>query len=251
MGSAVGKAIPSAVAPSASNSVPVLTEPQLGPYQPMTGSSVIPVVPQTGTPGEASPQPGFGGAWGTGSQFNSGSAGAPSLPPDGFLFRQGPIDAHYLSESETRNPYGKVNNPPTRGMWTRIQQFVNGIATSQDTDLTGVKARHPQQRTSVMRNALPARGIGYAPETYEPRQLPQRENTSKYLPSTGTQAYGVTTPNGGTGAVKGVLNSDTYGAGQTAGGIGGSQYTPQPGPPATYSTASQDIANYSGMPTWG
>jgi hypothetical protein len=241
MGSAVAKAVPSAVAPSAQNSVTILTEPQLGPYQPMTGSSYVPVVPQNGAPGEAGIQPGYGSVYGTGSQANSGSAGAPSVPVSGYLFTQGPIDAHYSSEMQGRDPYAKVNNPPTRGMFTRIQTFLNHIAQSpQDVDPNGFRISPPQQRTSVMRNQLPNHGGGYAPETYTPRQLPQRDNTYKYNPATGTQAYGT-----------GVLNSDTFGAGQTAGGQGGSQYTPQPGPPATYSTASQDIANYSGMPTWG
>jgi hypothetical protein len=250
---AVAKAVPSAVAPSASNTVQILTDPQLGPYQPMTGSAVIPVVPQAGAPDDVSPQPGFGGAYGEGGQFNAGSQGAPSVPGmGGQLFTNGPIDAHYRDETETRNPYAKVNNPPTRGMFTRVQEFLNHIAQSpQNVDPNGFRARPAQQRTSVMLNTMPSHGGGYAPETYTPRQMPQRGNTAKYLPATGTQGYGVTQPNGGTGSAKGVLNSDTYGAGQTAGGIGGSQYTPQPGPPATYSTASQDIANYSGMPTWG
>jgi hypothetical protein len=248
----IAKAVPSAVAPSAQNSVKILTEPQLGPYTPMSGHSVIPVVPQAGSPDDAPRQPGYGDAYGEGGQFNAGSGGAPSVPGmGGVLFTNGPIDPHYQDETETRNPYAKVNNPPTRGMLTWVKGYLNGIARSQDTDLTGRKTRHPQQRTSWMRITPPPHGAGYAPETFTPRQQPQGDNTAKFLPAVGTQAYGVTVVNGPSGSAKGVLNSDTYGAGQTAGGIGGSQYTPAPGPPATYSTASQDIANYNGMPTWG
>jgi hypothetical protein len=238
---AVKSAVPSAVAPSTENSVRILTEPQLGPYAPMTGSSVVPAVPNVGMPGDAPGQPGYGRAADTAGERDSGSNGAPSVPRmNGILFRAAEIDAHYQSQAQDVDPYAKVNNPATRGMWTRIQMFLNGIATSQDTDNAGWKARHPQQRTSVMRNALPARGIGYAPEIFTPHQMPQSDNTYKYPPSTGTQPYGT-----------GVLNADSYGAGQTAGGVGGNNYTPVPGPPATTSTASADIAAGRGMPTWG
>jgi hypothetical protein len=206
----------------------------------MTGNSVVPVVPQVGSPASAPGQPGYGTVGALGSQFNAGSAGAPSVPVDGFLFKAGPIDLHYQSEAEARNPYAKVNNPPTRGMFTRVQAYLNGIAMSQNKTATGFNNRAPQQRTSFMRNTLPPHGGGYAPETFTPRQLPQSDATYRYNPATGTQQYGT-----------GVLNSDTFGAGQTAGGQGGANYSPAPGPPATYSTASQDIANYSGMPTWG
>jgi hypothetical protein len=238
---AVKSAIPSAVAPSAQNTVRILTEPQLGPYTPSSGKSVVPVVPQVGTPEDASPQPGYGRAIETGSEREGGSEGAPSVPGmNGLLFRKGPADPHYLSEAQDRNPYARVNNPPTRGMFTRVQSFINGIATSQDTDNAGWRARHPQQRTSVMLNTLPPHGAGYAPATSVPHQNPQSDNTYKYPPALGTQPYGT-----------GVLNSDTYGAGQTAGGVGGNNYTPVPGPPPTTSTASADIANGRGMPTWG
>lgn len=237
----VDKAVPSAVAPSTGDTVRILSEPQLGPHAPMTGKSVVPYVPNVADPSEASPQPGFGSALGEGGQRNSGSAGAPSLPPiGGALFTQGPIDAHYQEQSGF-DPYAKVNNPPTRGMWSWVKDYVNGIGLgTQNRTGTGFNNRSPQQRESHMRTALPPRGMGYAPEIFAPHQNPQQPNTYGYPPATGTQPYGT-----------GVLNSDTFGAGQTAGGVGGSNYTPTPGPPPTVSTASADIANGRGMPTWG
>jgi hypothetical protein len=241
--SAVPQSVPSAVAPSAKTSVPVNTQAQLGPYQPMSGSAVNPVVPRSGEPldqKELTPQPGYGNVSSSSSQKDGGGDGSPSVPPmGGALFTPGPIDAHYVSEAEQGNPYFKVNNPATRGMWTRIQEFANHIAMSQNTTNTGFKVNGPQQRTSFMRNQLPNLGAGYAPETFTPKQLPQSDNTQKFLPSTGTDTYGT-----------GVLNSSTFGAGQTAGGIGGNLYTPAPGPPDTNSTA-QAGNNVSGMPAWG
>jgi hypothetical protein len=239
---AVPSAIPTAVAPSATDTVRVLTDAQLGPYAPMTGSSFVPPVPNVANPDEVSPQPGYGTALGEGGQFSAGSEGAPSVPAlGGVLFTAGPIDAHYQSELEGRDPYSKINNPPTRGMWSWVKDYANGIGLGQQNKTpSGFNNRSPQQRTSHMRPALPPRGAGYAPETYIPRQLPQQPNTYAFPPSVGTQPYGT-----------GVLNSDTYGAGQTAGGVGGNNYTPTPGPPPTNSTASQDIANGRGMPTWG
>jgi hypothetical protein len=239
----VTRAIPSAVAPSTENSVRILTEPQLGPYQPMTGSGFVPAVPNVANPDEASPQPGFGSAIGEGGQPGSGSAGAPTVPGlGGAMFRAPEIDSHYQSEAEDRSPYGKVNNPPTRGVYSWVKDFINGIGLgTQNRTPTGFNNRSPQQRTSHMRPALPPHGIGYVSgEQFTPRQNPQGDNTYKYPPAIGTQPYGTR-----------VLNSDTFGAGQTAGGQGGANYTPVPGPPATYSTASQDISNGRGMPTWG
>lgn len=232
---AVNPAIPPA---STSSNVPVRDTPQLGPYEPMSGSSIVPVVPVTKTEGSTPGQPMFTGGGGSGHSFAAGSEGAPSVPRDGFLFKQGPIDVHYVNPAETRNPYTRVNNPPTRGKWQRLQSFLNGIATSQDTDNAGWKERHPQQRTSVMRNALPPHGDGYSPETFVPRQLPQAVRYNKIQPAVGTDKYGT-----------GVLNSDTFGAGQTAGGVGGSNYTPAPGPPVTNSITSP--GDTTGMPTWG
>lgn len=239
--SAVPKAVASAIAPSTANSVPILKDAQLGPYRPMTGKAINPVVPRTQVEGEKDmrSQPGFGGYAGNGSTIEGGSKGAPTVPTDGFLFKKLPIDSHYLTEHEARNPYGKVNNPATRGKWQRLQNFLNHIAlTTQEVDPNGFRNSPPQQRTSVMRNVLPPLGDGYSPETYTPRQMPQAANTYKYAPSTGTDQYGT-----------GVLNSDTYGAGQTAGGIGGNNYTPTPGPPDTTSIAGSN--GTSVMPTWG
>jgi hypothetical protein len=238
----VPKSVPSAVAPSTSNSVPVNTEPQLGPFKATLGEKEIPNVPRSDdiTEKNLNAQPGFGGGTtGTGSFRSSGQEGAPSVPRRGFLFTAPPVDTHYLSEVEDINPYHRVNNPPTRGKWQWLKTLANHIAYSQNTTNTGFKVSGPQQRQSVMRMALPPHGIGYAPETYEPRQLPQHDNTYKFLPSTGNDPYGT-----------GVLNTDTYGAGQTAGGIGGNQYTPTPGGPVTTSTASNS-SNPSNMPSWG
>jgi len=232
------KAVPNAVAPSTSNSVMILKVPQLGPYKPMTGSSINPQVGRTPVEGQPSPQPQFGGYATAGSEFSAGSEGAPSVPVNGFLFIPQPIDQHYQNTYQGRNPYGKVNNPPTRGMWTRIQEFPNHIAYNQVTTQTGFKISGPQQRTSVMRNTLPPLGAGYAPETFTPRQQPQAIRFNRIRPSTGSDPYG-----------SGVLNNDTLGAGQTAGGIGGNQYTPQPGPPDTTSTSGTNST--STETTWG
>lgn len=238
MASSVPKAVPSAVAPSASgNRVPVLTRAQLGPHQPMTGSAHVPVVPRTPVEGEIPDQPGYGYGTTTGSGPDNGM-GAPSVPGmNGVLFTPGPIDSHYTDTTQARNPYGKVNNPPTRGMFTRIQMFLNHIATSQDVDSAGWKAQHPQQRTSVMRNTLPPHADGYSPQTFIPHQLPQAVPVYKYPPAVGTQAYGT-----------GVLNSDTFGAGQTAGGVGGSNYTAPVGQPLT---TQVNPSVTPGMPSWG
>lgn len=237
----VPKAVPSAVAPSVSgNNVDVLTAPQLGPHQPMTGSSVVPVVPRTETEGEPRPQPHWTSHAGTGSNVNAGNYGAPSVPVDGFLFKAGVIDEHYQSETELVDPYKRVNSPPTRGLFTWVKAYANHIAKSvQEVDPNGFRVSPPQQRTSFMRITPPAHGAGYVPEVFTPRQLPQHTNIAKFPPVTGTQPYGT-----------GVLNSDTFGAGQTAGGIGGNQYTPAPGPPETSST-SPGQQNASGMPVWG
>ena len=241
------KAVPSSVAPSAQKSVKVLTKAQLGPHSPMTGKAIIPVVPVpegAPNPDDLKSQPGFGGGVTGGTYFTAGSTGAPTLPElGGTQFKSPPIDAHYVSEAEIRSSYAKVNNPPTRGRaWSqRIQSFLNHIAqSSQEVDPNGFRTMPPQQRTSVMRNTLPPRADGFSPETFIPKLMPQSPNTYKYMPVTGTQAYGT-----------GVLNSDQFGAGQTAGGIGGNQYTPTPGPPETTSTADNTSLGASGMPTWG
>lgn len=235
---AVAKAVPSAVPFSADNSVQVLTEAQLGPYQPMTGSSVNPSVPRTEIDGEIPPQPYFTGGYSQGRpEFFAGSAGAPSVPTDGFLFRQGPIDQHYMVQAETINPYATVGRPGTYGWYTRLQDFQNhtGLGT-QDTTLTGFRNLGIQQRTSHMRTALPPVGA-FGVQTFVPKQQPQAVRYNRIRPSIGTDPYG-----------SGVLNRDTFGAGQTYGGQGGSNYTAAPGPPPTNS-----ITNPPASPeaTWG
>jgi hypothetical protein len=244
MQSSVPSYVPNSV-PSSVNTVPVLDEPQLQDrqyYKYGGGTERIPVVPRTDT-GEAPGNPPIGNGARIGTTPASGSAGAPSVPVDGFLYKQGPADPHYTNQYNPEyatSPRTKVNNPKTRGMFTWVKDYLNHIAqTPQDVDPNGFRISPPQQRTSVMRITPPARGIGYAPEFFTPRQMPQQPNLRKELPATGTSPYGT-----------GVLNSDTFGAGQTAGGIGGSNYTPQPGPPPTYSVAGNS-GNPSGMPTWG
>ena len=240
-------AVPSSVAPSTVKSVPVLTEPQLGPNtggskQPGTGKVVNPKVPRTEVEGVPACNPEFGGYKTQGRPRVSGSAGAPSVPAvGGALFTSPPIDPHYQNEDQGgRNPYRKINNPPTRGMLTWVKAYLNNAAhTAQDVDNAGWRVRPGQQRTSWMRITPPPHGNGYSPETFVPKQQPQSPNTYKYNPATGTQAYGT-----------GVLNSDSFGAGQTAGGQGGNNYTPAAGPPATTSTAGQS-SGASSMPTWG
>jgi hypothetical protein len=216
----------------------------------MTGNSIVPEVPKTEIDGETPSQPQFTSYGGSGSVSNS-SDGAPSVPGmGGQLFRAGPIDPHYQSEIQPNgNPYKTVGRPGTLGWWTRAQQFINGIATSQDTDLTGVKQRHAQQRTSVMLNALPPKGQ-FGTQTFVPHPQPQAVAYNRVRPTVGTDAYGSGKPTTMGGYQSGrVLNSDSFGAGQTAGGIGGNQYTPAPGPPDTTSTAGS--VGSSAMPMWG
>lgn len=235
--SSVPKAVPSAVTNSADNSVKVLTSPIKGPYQPQTGSSINPKVPNSDDPNDAIPvQPHFTGGGGRVPVDYAGSLGAPSVPTDGFLFRKGPIDQHYMEETETQNPYGTVGRPGTFGWWTRVQSFANHIAYNQNTTNTGFKISGPQQRTSVMLNALPPEGANAA-EWYQPRQQPQAVRYNRIRPSVGSDPYG-----------SGVLNSDTYGAGQTYGGVGGSNYTPYPAPP---NTNAIDTPPANSEPTWG
>ena len=160
---------------------------------------------------------------------------------NGILFRKSPADAHYTDTREVNDPYDKVNNPAPRGRYTWIKTFINGIGLgTQNRENTGWNIRQPQQRTSVWRPLMPGHAAGFAPQTFTPRQLPQTPRWNRDIPIIGTDPYGT-----------GVLNADTFGAGQTAGGIGGSRYTPPPGPPETISTADQGISNSSGMPSWG
>jgi hypothetical protein len=208
----------------------------------MTGSQVLPVVPKTPVDGIPAPNPSMGGYRTHGMPRQSGNPGSPTVPVDGYLFKQGPIDLHYQVENQgDRNPTRKINNPQTRGMWTRLQMFANHIAYNQNTDTTGFKQSGPQQRTSVMRNALPPRANGYNPEWFTPHQNPQATRFNRIVPTVGTDPYG-----------SGVLNTDTFGAGQTAGGVGGNYYTPTPGPPNSQSTAIGPTGDGgSSMPTWG
>lgn len=237
---ALPSSVASAVPSSTSDSVSVLTAPQLGPAVVTTGEVEIPSVPRSdyidGQKNQAPDQPDYGNVHESGSIRESGAPGAPSVPTDGFLYKQGTIDPHYLSQNEDKNPYSKVNSPPTRGMLTWVKAYMNHFAQSQNTTTTGFKVNGAQQRTSYMRITPPPHGDGYSPENYDPRQLPQAARTQQFLPVTGSDPYG-----------SGVLNSDTFGAGQTAGGVGGNNYTPAPGPPET-NTATGDG---SGMPTWG
>ena len=238
MQSAVPSSVPASV-PSAVNTVPVLDKPQLGPYQPMLGSSIVPEVGRTPTEGTTPGNPRIGYTGSTGRPPGSGSAGAPSVPLEGSFWRRGPIDPHYQNEYDPQNPYGKVNNPPTRGMFTWVKDYVNGIFLgAQNVDTTGFQTREAQQRTSVMRITPPAHGDGYSPQTYLPKQMPQAPNWNTRQYVTGTDPYG-----------SGVLNSDQFGAGQVAGGIGGSSYTPSVGqnPPTT----AVQPGTTSAMPTWG
>jgi hypothetical protein len=241
---AVQQAIPSAV-PSAvarAGSVPVNGKAQRQPRIPMSGKSSVPYVPG-GDPAAGTPwQPSFATSGGTGAALAEGSAGAPSVPADGVLFKRGPIDAHYLVPSG-QNPYARVNSPPTRGLFTWVKSFANHVFNGkQNVDNAGWQQSSPQQRTSYMRITPPALGGGYAPETYVPRQMPQQPNTYRFNPTTGNSAAG---------PVRGqalVLNSATYGAGQTAGGIGGSGYTEPVPPPDTVPVTP---AGGGGMPVWG
>src|SRR5487761_275097 len=107
--SSVASSVPSAVAPSSATSVAIQTGPQLGPYQPSTGSSDVPSVPRSGDePVENIPEQPHYGAIGTeGSERVSGGYGAPSVPRMGIFFKHRPIDEHYLSMAEPVSPYEK------------------------------------------------------------------------------------------------------------------------------------------------
>lgn len=231
MNKSIPKAIPSSVAFSADNSVKVNDTALRGPYQPATGKSINPKVPQTPVEGELPPQPYFtGGKTGVGSAFLPGSHGAPSVPTDGFLFRSPPIDSHYLVEAQERNPYSKVNALHTVGWNTLVAQYPNHVGHHQWTTETGFKVTTAQQRTSYMRAALPPVG-NFGVQTFQPRPQPQAVRYNRIRPSIGTDPYGT-----------GVLNRDTFGAGQTYGGQGGNNYSPAPGPPPTNSVSNPAVA---------
>jgi hypothetical protein len=241
---AVRKAVPSSVAPSAQNSVAVNTTAQRKPYVPMSGSSIVPQVPSTAAEQElppAHPQPMYGGVSAQGAMKQFGSEGAPSVPQlGGYGFVSPPIDGHYVDPAQVHDPYHKVNNPATEGRAEFDKAYPNHIGLgTQNTTSTGFRNLGAQQRTSVMKSDA-THSAGYGPEfTGSPKPRFQPTPVYRYPPVVGTDRYGT-----------GVLNSDTYGAGQTAGGIGGNRYTPTPGPPETNSTADTGAGN-AGMPTWG
>lgn len=235
----LAKSVPASIPPSI-DPVKIDNQPQLGPYVPATGSQRIESVPRSDglTPGQFPSQPHYGHGNSSGRMPVSGGAGAPSVPGmGGVLFRRQEIDPHYTDEAESKNFYGKVNNPSTRGMQTWDQGYGNHVFNGkQDVDQAGWQQNSPQQRTSWMHITTPPHGGGYAPESFTPSMRPQYAPVRRGGPVTGTDPYG-----------SGVLNSDTFGAGQTAGGIGGNSYTPAPGGPETQQAAGTD----SGMPVWG
>lgn len=240
---AVAPAVPSAVPATGTTSVAIDTTPQRGPFHAATGAtSVVPEVPASGRPQEAPPAPEYAGVAASGSPAESGGAGAPTVPAQTTaLFRRGPVDPHYaVADSGDVDPYKRVNSPPTRGRVEWLKTFANHVFLGkQNVDNAGWQVRAAQQRTSYMRMLLPPVGDGYSPQTYTPRQMPEAPHTYRFGPVTGSDAYGS----------RRVLNRDTPGAGQTAGGQGGNLYSPTPGPPDT-STASSEPGN-GGMPVWG
>lgn len=242
-------ALPSSVASSVPSStdpadVQILTGPQLGPANVSRGTTEVPAVGNSGKPQDAPEQPGFGNVTTHSSQTGAGLGNlAPSLPPmNGVLFRKGPIDQHYADESESYNPYSKVNNPKTRGMLTWVKTFANHVFQGdQNVNESGWQQAAAQQRTSYMRITPPPHGMGYDPaQTGTPYQMPQAARTQQFLPVTGTDPYG-----------SGVLNTDTFGAGQVYAGEGGQLYSPAPGTPDTTSTADTAGTGGGGEPVWG
>jgi len=266
MDSSVPKAIPTSVAPSTGNTVPVSTDPTRLARVTAQGGTQNPVIPKTETEGNPLPQPGYGEVFGKGAISYSGDSGdtAPSVPGmNGVLFRKSPADPHYMSENAGNlgpdmvnqgNPsaYDKVNNPDVQGRFNWFKTFANNIGLGvQNRDNAGWNVRAPQQRTSVWRPLMPQHGPGFGAFWYVPKQLPQTPRWNRDIPIIGTDAYGDPMPSSRFDSYgKGVLNSNTFGAGQTAGGIGGNRFTPPPGPPDTTSTADQ-ASNPSGMPSWG
>ena len=236
----ITSAVPSAV--TKGNSVPVNQTAQRGPYEPMTGSSYVPYVPGNEVDEETPWQPAYATVGKTGQTLTAGSTGAPSVPGmNGALFTPGAIDPHYTVPSAF-NPYAKVNTHATRGMLTWVKAYANHVFNGkQNVSNTGWQQNSAQQRTSYMRITPPPHGAGYAPATSTPKQMPQQDRTYRFNPTTGNDLPG---PRRGQGNV---LNSTTYGAGQTAGGIGGSQYAPTPSGPDTVPVTSTSTS----MPTWG
>jgi hypothetical protein len=161
---------------------------------------------------------------------------------NGVLFTQGPIDDHYHTVSDI-DPYKKVNAPKHITPMGLIKSYANHVFNGkQNVDNAGWQQNSPQQRTSYLRmTALPSGSSGYAPATSVPKPQPQQPRTQRFLPTIGSDQPG---------AVRGqsvILNSTTFGAGQTAGGIGGNNYTPPvPGPDTTPVAATN-----GSQPMWG
>lgn len=238
---AVPKAVPSAVNPA--NSVPVNEKAQRSPYVPTTGSSVVPYVPGHDDHEETPYQPEYATTGRVGKTLSTTVNAAPSVPGmNGVLFTAGPIDDHYHSVSGI-DPYAKVNAPKHVTPMGLLKSFANHVFNGkQNVDNAGWQQNSPQQRTSYMRvTALPSGSVGYAPETFEPRQQAQAPRTQRFLPTIGTDQPGQV-PGQGV-----ILNSTTFGAGQTAGGRGGNQYTPPVAPPDTTPVA----ASNNSQPMWG
>ena len=239
--SSVPAAVPSAVAPSTSNSVDIDSSAQFGPRKAPTGSSKVPYTPGYVADPEQAHQPAYGHQSDVpGQEKQGGSAGAPSLPTDGFFWKPGPADPHYTDANEGNiRAYKKIGAQTTiAGVKNRLQSWVqDSFLGKQNVNEAGWQTRQAQQRQS---HAILPQNTGghFGTETYQPRQNPQAVRTQKYFPTTGH-------------GDPGTLNSSTFGAGQVAGGIGGNTYTPTPGPPETNSTSSNPPANPSGMPTWG
>lgn len=237
----IPSAVPSAVTPA--STVPVNQRAQRKPYTPPSGKSVIPYVPGgQADPAEIPWQPSYATAGKVGAIPSGGSAGAPSVPAqDTAIWTAGPIDLHYMAPSSA-DPYGKVNNPPTRGLFTFVKTYLNHVFNGkQDVDNAGWQQNSPQQRTSYMRVTPPPLGAGYAPEIYAVHLNPQQPRTYRFNPTTGRDL-----PRMVPGQAP-ILNSYTYGAGQTAGGQGGNNYAPPVPPPDTTPVAQSG----GGYPVWG
>lgn len=248
MKTSIPKAVPSSVAFSADNSVKINDTALRGPYQPATGHGIAPKVTRPEVQGEITPQPYFtGGNSAVKTMPQSGNPGAPSVPTDGFLFRSPPIDIHYVEGVETHNPYSKVNALHTVGWYTPVYPHQNHTAENQHTTETGFKVNGMQQRTSYWRVALPPIG-NFGIQTFTPRPQPQAARYNRIRPSIGSVPYGTRDARRYT---TGVLNRDTFGAGQTYGGQGGSNYTPAVGPPDTNPITAPGASPESSPEGWG
>lgn len=237
------ESVPSSVPKSTQQTSPLQVDekPQLTFRIPPGGKSVVPMVPRSDglTQFDIPAQPVVGKGVTIGQLPESGMPGAPSVPQNlalGQFFVAPSIDEHYLEERMSSNPYQRVNNPPTRGMWTWVKDYANHVFNAQTTDSAGWQQNSDQQRTSHMRITGPPLSDGYSPESFTPHQQPQFARTQQVMPVTGSDPYG-----------SGVLNRDRFGAGQVAAGQGGANYTPSPGSPPV----NEVPPNTSDMPVWG